>query len=57
MNARTAAAIKEIVKLIDEATQPAFVPGLGGMTPQGAQKLETLLHEMAEGIKLDAIEP
>lgn len=57
MNARTASAIKSIVALLREATQPGFVPGLSGMTPNQAGELEVLLHDMAEGIKLDAIEP
>lgn len=57
MNARTAAAVKGIVALIKDATQPGVIPGLGGMTMNQAGELEVLLHEFAEGVKLDAIEP
>lgn len=57
MNARTAAAIKHIVAVINAATQPGVIHGLGGMTEAQAMELERQLHELAEGIKLDAIEP
>lgn len=50
MNAPTAKAIKEIVECIRSHCNPAFPDTF-------ADALEPLLIELAEGIKLDAIEP
>ena len=46
MNAPTAKAIKEIVELLAEGLEKSYE----------REELERLLHEFAEGIKLDTLE-